>query len=132
MRKSVRWPASSRSKQRKWWLPRNSHSNPYSRRIFHINSKEIDQRRGGLFSFSPVEAQIEEVKPDIIPFLRLMDSHDRWYYLSHLYTIKSSSYTCKLINEKNNGCKHLFLDRTTLKTLFDIYYSQLFDLINTS
>ena len=131
-RKGVRWPVSSRPKQRKWWLPRNSHSSPYSGRMFHINSKEIDQREGQTFHFLPVEAQTEKVRPDIILFLRLMDSYGRWYYLSHLCMIKLSSCTSELINKKNNGCRPLFLGRTTLKTLSGIFYSQLFDLINTS
>ena len=99
--------------------------------MFHINSKEIDPK-GGLLSSSPAEVQTTKVRPDIILFLWLIDSHRRWYYLSHLYMIKSSPCTCELINEENSGRRHLFLGWTTLKTLFDIYYSQLFDFINTS
>ena len=130
-RKGVRWPASSHPKQRKWRLPRNSYSSPYSQGMFNINSKKIDLR-GELLSSSPAEAQKAKVKSDIIIFLKLMDSHGRWYYLSHLCMIKLSPCTCELINEKKSERRYLFLSWTTLKSLSDIYYSQLFDFINTS
>ena len=119
-RKGVRWLASSHPKQRKWWLPRNSHSSPYSRRMFHINSKEIDPR-GGILKFSLAEAQTEKERLNIIFFLKLIENHGRWYYLSHLCMIKSSPCTCELFNEKNNGCRHLFHGQTTLKTCFLVF-----------
>ena len=114
-RKSVRWPVSSCPKQKKWWLPRNRHLNPYGQRMFHINCKKIDQREGQTFIL-PTEVKNKKERPNIILFLRLMNSHERWCYLSHLCMIKLSLCICELINEKNSACRHLFIGWTTLKT----------------